>query len=388
MDHWPVLALVLRRHLWQLSELEVRQVHRLLRRVQLRRQDRERLLSKPQVLPVQDPKLYVHPLHEDLRRIAVTALDHIQRLLLHDRDGVRVVSGDGSVEVVRARAEAVAVHPSRTRFAYSDREDLGMALYVSAGDEIGDLVGRTTGDVEGLTWGPGPDQLTFVERGIRDHQALTVLDTHSGDTSVLELLSEPHQAAEPSWSRDGRWLAFEAQTTVALGPMTVYVRGGGDGQLTTVDPLEGLTTQSAAPRFHPTMGRLAYVYTKAGALVSELRFFDVDSAARQSVDQRGLNAFRWSDDGNQLLVARHVSVCNSELVRVSADTLEVASLYTGDGNVAPMYLDDELAMFVSRRCDGSDYVPTGTGTLLALEVATGQTVDIAHEVFSGVPLNA
>lgn len=311
---------------------------------------------------------------------------NLRTLLLRDPSGVRVVSIDGE-DMLRAQADAVAVHPSGGRFAYSASEGSATGLFVAASDTESALVGRVLGSVEGLTWGPDADDLTFVERLDDETLTIAILDTRSGVVSTFELLSEPHQAAEPSWSRHGRWLAIEAQTTETLSPMTVYLLEGVDGPTMIVDPLEGLTSHATAPRFSPTSDRLAYVYTGAGALVAELRFVDVGLWERQTVAQRALNAFRWSRDGGSLLVALHETVCMSGLVRVSSETLEVTRLYQGSGNTSPMYLDDEVALFVTRPCDGSDHVPTGTGTLVALELATGETTTLARDVFAGVPLD-
>ena len=315
-------------------------------------------------------------------------LGRIHTLLAHDPNGVRTIDLDDNVEVLRAPAESVAVHPVGDRFAYSVRDDAGTSLFVSDVDSAeGALVGQVLGDVEGLTWGPGIDSLTFVERRRDDFQTITLLDTRSGDVTTVDLLDEPHQAAEPSWSSDGDWLAIEAQTTVTLGPMTVYLVNREDRSVVVVDPQQGLTSQSAAPHFAPTSELLAYVYTGAGALVSEVRFFDVASGSRRTVDQRGLNAFRWSRDGSALLVASHDTVCTSGLVRVSSDTLEITRLLEGDGNMSPMYLDQDMAIFVRRPCDEADYVPTGTGALLALDLASGEIMTLAHHVFAGVPLH-
>jgi hypothetical protein len=66
MDNRAVLALLLRGYLRQLSELEVRQVHRLLWWLVVRWQDGECLLPEPQVLPMQDQELHLHPLYEDV----------------------------------------------------------------------------------------------------------------------------------------------------------------------------------------------------------------------------------------------------------------------------------------------------------------------------------
>jgi len=57
-------------------------------------------------------------------------------------------------------------------------------------------------------------------------------------------------------------------------------------------------------------------------------------------------------------------------------------LLRSDDHLTPILLDGETALFVTRVCRGSDYVPTDTGDLHLLDLSTGRVEVLARGVYS------
>jgi Tol biopolymer transport system component len=248
------------------------------------------------------------------------------------------------------------------------------------------LVRECCGSISGLTWGPGPNDVTYVDAESGDPPRVVIVDIQTSDTDSLTVLNEPHFAAEPSWSHDGRWLAIEAQPTRRLRGMTVFTYDTETGALTLIDPTEEPIPKSAAPRFSPTAPILAYTYSAIGAQASEVRLYDMVSRTKTTAEGRGLNDPRWASDGGTILAVRHRSVCETDLVLIDPTSLETDVVLRSGRHLSPMFLSDGVALVVDRACRDADTIPTEPGELLVLDLADGSVEHVAGHVYSARPV--
>jgi hypothetical protein len=298
------------------------------------------------------------------------------------------MSKRGLVEISGAETLDFAVSPRTSRIAFSVAVEGGERLYVRkpAGDSL--HLYDSPVSIGGLTWGPDESTLTFVEHGADDSSRVRMLDARSGRVSTILVLNEPHMAAEPSWSSDGRWLAIEAQPTERLRGMTVYVRDSLDGSVMLVDPLDEPEPKSACPRFSPRRPLLAYTYTPLGALDSVVMLFNPSTGDRRSVDAVGINDPLWSEGGKFLLAVSHSSICATDLVRIEPGAGTVETLWRSKDHLSPLFLDSVSALFVERACLASEEIPTEAGDLWHLSMRTGDTKLLARDIFSAAPIRS
>lgn len=310
----------------------------------------------------------------------------LDRLVVHGPRGLIFLDDGDVVEIADSGVASYAVNPRSSRIAYSVLGDQGESLYVVDPSRHVSLVYEGRLAIGGLTWGPRESFLSFIEQPPDGIGRLRIVSLRSGETQSFAIMDEPHLAAEPSWSADGRWLGIEAQPTQYLRGMTVYVYNRNDASVTLVDPLDEPEPKSACPRFAPRAAVLVYTYTPVGVLDSQLRLLFPGTGRRESSEIVGLNDPRWSQDGQSVLAVRHRSICETDLVQVGIPSLKAETLLTSAGHLTPMYMDSDIALFVERPCSATDYIPTDPGDLLALSLASGHVDRVARSVYSASPV--
>lgn len=281
-----------------------------------------------------------------------------------------------------ADVRSYAVDGRSPRVAFSVATDTGEQLLLTRPSGETERLYRSELSISGLTWGPGRSSLTFVDQPADGVARVRIIEIPSGDSHTLAVLDEPHLAAEPCWSRDGQWLAIEAQPTERLRGMTVYIYDNARGAVVLVDPQEEPEPKSACPRFAPRLAVLAYTYTPTGPLSSEVRFLHLRDGRREATERAGLNDPQWSSDGRSVLAVAHQSICQTDLVRIDVATQSMETLLRSDDHVTPILLDRGTALFVTRACLGSDYVPTDSGDLQMLDLSSGRVEVLARGVYS------
>jgi len=222
-------------------------------------------------------------------------------------------------------------------------------------------------------WHPSGSELVMVEQDLNGRGRLLSVNAGSGAVHARELFAAAHSLAEPDWSADGRWLAIEAQPIDTLRGMTVYVYQPEAGSMDLVDPADSPEPKAACPRFSPTGETLAYAYTGAGVLDSEIRLYDPVRQRGRMVGVVGMDDPRWADDGSMLLVARHTHVCVSDLwvLELGAGKPRPRQLTTSQAEgVFPVHLDNGRALYLARACPTDDEAATAPGELWIVELTS------------------
>jgi Tol biopolymer transport system component len=114
--------------------------------------------------------------------------------------------------------------PDGSRLVYSSP----VGLSIKASNGLGDAITLpTTGAPFPFSWSPDGRFLIFLKRGVR-----TRLDMYAialdGERKETLLLNSPFDDDDPSFSPDGRWLAYAADDT---GTPEIYVQSFADGAL-------------------------------------------------------------------------------------------------------------------------------------------------------------
>jgi Tol biopolymer transport system component len=284
-----------------------------------------------------------------------------------------------------AGPNVVAIAPSRdaTRVAVVSRVNDGSELQVIDTRDASSVVAFESEKVlTSPAWRADTTEVTVVQND-RDGRAdllRVVVDGALSRHAPIEIVDGRHSLAEPDWSADGRWLAIEGQPLDELRGMTVYLQDQTTGTTLLLDPSDAPEPKCACARFAPSGSRLCYTYTLVGAMESEIRVFDPAVGERTTLSTGGLNDPRWSSDGDSLLAARHVSICESHLVRVEVATGEVHEVCAPPGqHLSPVHLDRRSATYIARSCEGVAEVPTRAGVLWSLDLRSGALTEVAHE---------
>jgi serine/threonine-protein kinase len=145
------------------------------------------------------------------------------------------------------------------------------------------------------TWSPDGRYVAFI----RDSGSTSAVYAHAadgsgGDRRVARL---DRQAQEVEWSRDGRWLVLRTDNGTAGAGDIVGVRVSGD---TTPVPLVHTPYTELHPAVSPDGRWLAYTSNESGSNEVYVRPFPNSDGARWQISNGGGAEPRWSVDGHDL----------------------------------------------------------------------------------------
>ena len=133
---------------------------------------------------------------------------------------------------------------------------------------------------------PAGDQVVYVALGRIYRRALP-------DGSPARLTTQnDHWEANPSFSRDGKWIVYTTWDDQKLGSIRVVAAAGGEGRVITKEPGHYLD-----PCFTPDGGRIAYEKATGGGLVSKL--WSQDPGLYVTASDGSGSPFRFSKAGGK-----------------------------------------------------------------------------------------
>lgn len=221
----------------------------------------------------------------------------------HKQDQIFVVSAAGGkpVEITETKngVEQYAWSPDGSRFAYVTQDDPVNAAAAKHGDDLFDIH-----DDGYLSAGPAqPSHLWLISSRGGSARRLT-----HGSWSVLEA-APPFAGApsDPSWSHDGRYIAFTRQADADDSDSDRTKIAIVDVQTGTVRSATAHPKYEYQPIFCPTDNTLAYMYPHGPGPVSVMNVFITKpgaSATRNVSAQfdRDITAMAWLPDGKSGLV--------------------------------------------------------------------------------------
>lgn len=268
----------------------------------------------------------------------------------HKKEQIFVVSASGGAprEVTNAPngVEQYAWSPDGTHFAFVTPDDEPNAVAAKHGDDLFQI----HNDGYRITAPPQPSHLWLVSARGGDARRLT-----HGSWSVLEaappFIGYP---SNPSWSPDGRYIAFTRQADA----------DNSDSDLTTVavldtrtDRVRSLTTHPKyeyEPRFSPTSDEVAYMYPHGPGPISVMDLFLGNPGSVRIRDvtnafDRDIDAFQWLADGRAALVLADDGigvglwrvVPNASASRIDLGRLNVQDFDVGKNGTIALVLSNE-----------------------------------------------
>ena len=129
--------------------------------------------------------------------------------------------------------------------------------------------------------------------------AISVVDIPSGEKHLVS--RSPSAFGPPSWSFDGKWLAY-GNTVEVQGKASLMIAARNGSQPESV----ALVPERIALEWSPNQPLLAIATTSfvGDPLFEEIRLFDVATGKLQTLIEDNFAAFFWSPDGSRILYAK------------------------------------------------------------------------------------
>lgn len=265
-----------------------------------------------------------------------------------------------------SRADAAIVspclaqtHPILTHTSTAPRSRL-IALTVTGG---GSLPLGTGSFIYGSTWAPDGRSIAFRRREISVFEGavateLALFAPDAGEEVVLTLDSSPATGTvesypdEPTWSPDGRELAFASRQGSEHYRIWAIARTGGRSRL-LLPVLEAVP--HSYPSWSPKAERLAYV--AEGAVTPDLWVVDLATGAPQNLTAGAMESVTspaWSPDGERIAFSALARVRPEEqgnlpdIFIIDVASTELWQVTTGGyGNIEPAWSPDGSRLLVS-----------------------------------------
>jgi serine/threonine-protein kinase len=244
--------------------------------------------------------------HAALRTVPLLAVSQSGTLLY-----VRSTGGSGDAELVRVDRQGQVNRIDTTWFGAYNSFALsrdGRRMAVGAGTTGGGLSiylkqldrGAFTrlsfgGQDRRPTWSPDGRTVAFIRDSLNGGGVYAIAADGSGNDRVLAQIDRPIQ--EVVWSADGEWLVVRTDNGTAGAGDLVGIRTNGD---TTPIPLVASKFTEMHPALSPDGRWLAYTSDESGDNEVYVRPFPMTSAGRWQVSNGGGSSPVWSPDSREL----------------------------------------------------------------------------------------
>lgn len=205
--------------------------------------------------------------------------------------------------------------PDRKRIAFNDHETGLIGVMNANGKNLRWLV---KGDFP--SWSPDSRRIVF-SRVPEDGGTADLYVMNADGTGVAALMDAQNVAAtNPSWSPDGKWVAFTGSYS---GGLEVFVMDAGGGIPKLLTHCDDAGLRCSAPEWGPRTDSLSLAYVATTGSVSQLRVLNIARNETVSLaDHVGTPPDRvsWSPDATRLLFASRLQTPRRALYSVDITT--------------------------------------------------------------------
>jgi TolB protein len=228
--------------------------------------------------------------------------------------------------------------PDGTRIAFASNRTGATELWVMNGDgsDQRQVTWRGDGGVEFPAWSPDGNRIAFVSRIGENRRNQEIFSVNADGTDLQRLTDYDAADACPAWSPDGETIAFVScrhhpfdgkggsSRTNKAGPNDLYLMNA-DG--TNIRRLAYLDESAYSPSWSPDGKRIAWAAGTGGGNMTEIYVIDSDGTnlRRLTRNEFADNGPRWSPDGTKIAFwsNRHAwnaaGQAHSELVPATSD---------------------------------------------------------------------
>jgi Tol biopolymer transport system component len=211
------------------------------------------------------------------------------------------------------------------------------------------------------TWSPDGRTLAFARSG-------QVYAMHTDGSGEQNLTNSPTGAAAPAWSPDGRRIAFMRGHVVVLGTWDVYVMNAdGSGQRRLAR-----NALLAAPSLSPDGRKIAFVARRAG--INELNVMNADGSGKRRLGSASRTTPAWSPDGRKIAFVRSFDVYVTDVDGIGQRNLTRSP----EREFGPQWSPDGQRIVLERRLGRKKY-----GECVACGRATSFEVHVINADGSG-----
>ncbi len=218
-----------------------------------------------------------------------------RRRASNGESGLYVIDSDGEgLRRIDTGASAIfspVFSPDADRIAYTIQDEIGFTALMEVNLATGRRRTVSSGDALHLSPTYAPDGRLAYARTEGDGTEIFF----EGGRALTQTRGD---ALNPSFSPDGRWLAFEADP---LGQPQIYVQAVSGGSPRLISRyVRTERTNAAGPAWSPTGDRIAYSAMVGG--VFQIFTVNPDGTDRRMLTSRGLNENpSWAPDGRHLV---------------------------------------------------------------------------------------
>lgn len=217
---------------------------------------------------------------------------------------------------------AVALSPDKDTLAY---DLLGRIWLMPVSGGEGKPITDPYGNARQPSWSPDGKKIAFQAYWDGNWHIYTVNTDGSG---LKQMTSGEFDHREPHWSPDGTTLAFSSDKNGSYDIWTLQIVSE---QMKAVTSAEG---NESGPAWSPDGANLAYVSETDGNFQLVTQSAESSEASSLYAAKGKLTGASWSPDGNQVLINEHKDV-TANLMRVGADGQGTSTLSEAGEDVFP-----------------------------------------------------